>query len=183
MPRVAYKPLDIVEPRDVVDAYRSRRVALKQNEGQLLNIDRTLLHSPAYAKGWLALISAVQDDLRVPVKLRQLAVCCVAILTKSGYSLERYHAPDAIRAGATQAQVEALWRIGTPQFDAGLFSDQEWAVLRLAREMTEGVEVGDETFEAAAAALGDDQQVVELVGIIASYNMLTRFLVALRVGQ
>jgi alkylhydroperoxidase family enzyme len=183
MPRVAYKPLDIAEPPDVVDAYRRRRVALKQNGGQLLNIDRTLLHSPAYAKGWLALISAVQDDLRVPVKLRQLAVCCVAVLTKSGYSLERYHAPDAIKAGATQAQVDALWQIGTSEFDPSLFSEAERAVIQLAAEMTRNVEVTDATFAAATAALADEQQLVELVGVIAAYNMLTRFLVALRVGQ
>lgn len=183
MPRVAYTPSDIAEPADVVNAYRQRRVALKQNNGQLLNVDRTLLHSPAYAKGWLALISAVQDELNVATKLRQLAVCCVAVLTKSDYSHERYHAPDALKAGATQQQVDALWRVGTPDFDASLFDDTERAVIQLAVEMTQSVEVDESTFQAASAALPSDQELVELVGIIATYNMLTRFLVALRVGQ
>ena len=44
--------------------------------------------------------------------------------------------------------------------------------------MTRQVAVGDGTFEAVHAALGD-RETVELVGVIATYNMVSRFLVAL----
>jgi len=47
--------------------------------------------------------------------------------------------------------------------------------------MTRDVQVSDSTFAAVKAALADAQQVVELVGVIAAYNMVSRFLVALGV--
>ena len=46
MPRIPYQPADLTEPVDIVSAIRARR------GGSLLNLDRMLLHSPAYAKGW-----------------------------------------------------------------------------------------------------------------------------------
>jgi alkylhydroperoxidase family enzyme len=44
--------------------------------------------------------------------------------------------------------------------------------------MTRSVAVQDSTFEAVHAALGD-RRTVELVGVIATYNMVSRFLVAI----
>ena len=55
----------------------------------------------------------------------------------------------------------------------------ELATLRLAVEMTRSVRVADATFEAARAALADDARLVELVATIASYNMVSRVIVAL----
>jgi len=45
--------------------------------------------------------------------------------------------------------------------------------------MTRSVEVADATFAAARSALGDDRRLVELIGTIASYNMVSRVIVAL----
>jgi alkylhydroperoxidase family enzyme len=45
--------------------------------------------------------------------------------------------------------------------------------------MTKNVKVSDETFKAAAKALGSTRALVELIGVIATYNMVSRFLVAL----
>jgi alkylhydroperoxidase family enzyme len=47
--------------------------------------------------------------------------------------------------------------------------------------MTRNVQVSEAAFTAVKVALPDEQQVVELVGVIATYNMVTRFLVALGV--
>jgi len=60
-----------------------------------------------------------------------------------------------------------------------LFDPAERATIQLALEMTRSVEVADATFVAARSALGDDRQLVELVGTIASYNMVSRVIVAL----
>ena len=46
--------------------------------------------------------------------------------------------------------------------------------------MTRKVRVDDATFAAVRESLGE-QQTVELVGVIAAYNMVSRFLVALGV--
>jgi alkylhydroperoxidase family enzyme len=48
-------------------------------------------------------------------------------------------------------------------------------------EMTRDVEVSDATFAAVKTAVPDNQQTVELVAIIAAYNMVSRFLVALKI--
>jgi alkylhydroperoxidase family enzyme len=58
----------------------------------------------------------------------------------------------------------------------------ERSVLRLTLEMTRAVAVSDATFNSAQAALTSDRQLVELVGVIATYNMVSRFLVALQVA-
>jgi alkylhydroperoxidase family enzyme len=44
--------------------------------------------------------------------------------------------------------------------------------------MTKNVKVSDATFAAAREALGSDKLLVELAGVIAAYNMVSRFLVA-----
>jgi alkylhydroperoxidase family enzyme len=62
-----------------------------------------------------------------------------------------------------------------------LFDAHERAVIGLAMEMTRNVRVRRATLEAARAALADDRQLVELVAVIATYNMVSRFLVALDV--
>jgi alkylhydroperoxidase family enzyme len=65
--------------------------------------------------------------------------------------------------------------------DPTLFDASERAVIRLTLEMTRDVRTTDATFAAATAALGKHQHVVELVGVIAAYNMVSRFLLALHI--
>jgi alkylhydroperoxidase family enzyme len=63
--------------------------------------------------------------------------------------------------------------------DATLFNQAEQAVLHLTMAMTRHVQVSAEFMAATRAALGNDRELVELVGVIAAYNMVSRFLVAL----
>ncbi|MCX7782451.1 MAG: carboxymuconolactone decarboxylase family protein [Meiothermus sp.] len=172
MARVPYQPSDLGEPRPVVEAIRQRR------GGKLLNLDRMLLHSPPYAMGWNRFLGAVRNDLSLSSKLRELAMCGVAVLNGAEYEFQ-HHAPLFVQAGGTPAQLEALsnWEQATE--NDRLFDPQERATLQLTFEMTRNVQVGDETFERVKALLPDLRQVVELVGVIAAYNMVSRFLVAL----
>jgi len=62
----------------------------------------------------------------------------------------------------------------------GIFDETALAALRLTVEMTMQVAVSDDTFGAVHAALGD-RGTVELVAVVATYNMVSRFLVALGV--
>jgi alkylhydroperoxidase family enzyme len=63
--------------------------------------------------------------------------------------------------------------------DATLFNQAEQTVLDLTMAMTRHVHVSAELMAATRAALRSDQELVELVGVIATYNMVSRFLVAL----
>ena len=140
-----------------------------------------LLHSPAYAKGWNTFLGAVRTGLELPPRLRELAMCVVAVLNGADYEFH-HHAPEFIKAGGTQQQVDALWQISDPGWEAKLFDTAERATIALTVEMTRDVEVEEATFAAARSALGSDRLLVELAGVIAAYNMVSRFLVVLQIA-
>jgi alkylhydroperoxidase family enzyme len=176
MSRVPYVSGERTENEsELVARIRARR------GGTLLNLDRMLLNSPAFAQGWNAHLGAVRRELSLDSRLRELAVCAVAVLNGADYELTQ-HAPEFLRAGGTVAQVEALAQLGKVAEDPAVFDAVERAVLQLTLEMTRDVAVSDATFERIQWALNDAQQIVELVGVIATYNMVSRFLVALQVG-
>jgi alkylhydroperoxidase family enzyme len=174
MPRITYQPADLAEPREIVNAVRARR------GGELLNLDRMLLHSPALANGWNVFLGEVRTGLELSPKLRELAICAVAVLNGAEYEF-LHHAPVFINAGGTAEQVEALRYLETSDHDVSLFDATEQAVIQLTTEMTLDVQVSDVAFAAVRSGLQNDQIVVELVGVIATYNMVSRFLVALGV--
>jgi len=174
MPAIPYQPKDLAEPRDLVAAIRSRR------GGTLLNLDRMLLHSPPLAQGWNSYLRAVRGELTASPKLRELAICAVALLNRADYEY-RHHAPEFLREGGTAAQLEAIAHIASAHLDLNPFDAAERAALSLAVEMTQKVEVSPATMAAIRAALPDDRHVVEIVAVIATYNMVSRFLVALGV--
>ncbi len=174
MPRIQYQPAEIDSPEDIVSSIRARR------GGRLLNLDRMLLHSPPFAKGWNDFLREVRSGLNLSPKLRELAICGVAVLNGAEYEFH-HHAPEFMKAGGTAAQVEALRNFETAADETAIFDATERAVIQLILEMTYEVQVSDSSFAAVRSALPDDQSLVELVGVIAAYNMVSRFLVALGV--
>jgi len=174
MPRLPYLAADLSEPADVVNAIRLRR------GGALLNLDRMLLHSPPLARGWNAFLGEVRNGLTLSPKLRELAMCAVAVLNGADYEFH-HHAPEFIKAGGSAAQITALADPQRAVRNDTLFDTAERATLRLTIDMTNEVQVGEGSFQALRMALPDQRQVVELVGVIATYNMVSRFLVALGV--
>jgi alkylhydroperoxidase family enzyme len=174
MSRIPYVPLDLAEPQELVDAIRKRR------GGSLLNLDRMLLQSPPFAKGWNAFLGEVRTALDLSPKLRELAMCVVAVLNGADYEF-RHHAPEFLKAGGTARQVDAMLKIEANDADVSLFDETERATIQLTLEMTRQIEVSNGTFDRIQAALPSHRHVVELVGVIATYNMVSRFLVALGV--
>ena len=174
-PRIAQRPDAALGPTEVVDAIRKRR------GGTLLNLDRMLLTSPPYAVGWNTFLGTVRNALSLDPQLRELAICAVAVLNRADYELLQ-HAPEYLAAGGTQAQLDALQDMDTALHDSMHFGATERAVLQLTLEMTRKVQVSDSCFARVQQALGSAQQQVELVGVIAAYNMVSRFLEALQVA-
>ena len=167
-------PDDSAGPPELVAAIRARR------SGALLNLDRMLLNSPALAAGWNAHLGAVRTGLSLDARLRELAICGVAVLNGAEYEFEQ-HLPVFIRAGGTPSAARALRDYAAACDDRALFDATERAAMRLVLEMTRNVAVSARTFDAVRAALPGDAQLVELVGVIATYNMVSRFLVALQI--
>ena len=171
MPRIPYVPEDIAQPAHVVDAIRKRR------GGKLINLDRQLLHSPVVAAGWNVYMGAIRTQLTLEPKLREIAMCVVAMLNGAEYEFH-HHAPELLKEGGTQAQVDALRDPDAAITSDGIFVAQELACIELTIEMTRHVKVSDATFAAMRKHL-TDQTMVELITVIAAYNMVSRFLVAL----
>ncbi len=173
IPAVPYVPADLAEPADLVGAIRARR------GGHLINLDRMLLNSVPYARGWNAFLGEVRRNLSLSEKLREIAMCGVAVLNGAEYEFF-HHAPELIAAGGTQEQVDALRTIDDIAADLSMFSPVERDAILLTIQMTRDIQVSEHLMKRLNDALGSTQ-VVELVGTIAAYNMVSRFLIALGV--
>ena len=165
------------QPAELVNAILARR------GGQLINLDKALLWSEPLARGWNTYLKAVRTELPTSARLRELAICTVALLTGALYEYH-HHAPDFLAAGGTQAELDALDRVVAADArrsaaDAAL-GEIEQLVIRYAAQMTRDVQVEDALFDALKTHF-DTTQLVELTAAIATYNMVARFLVALGV--
>ena len=166
------------QPDDLVQAI------LKRRGGEFINLDKALLWSEPLARGWNVYLKAVRTDLPTSWKLRELGICTVALLTDAAYEYH-HHAPDFLKAGGTQAELDALQVIC--KLNARLahinptLGAIESIVIQYAAQMTLDVKVTDEVF-AQLKQHFDTTQIVELTAAIATYNMVARFLVALGVS-
>jgi len=169
---IPYKPdSDQAGPKELVDAIRARRAG-----GKLLNLDRMLLHSPAFANGWNGMFAAIRGQLALPGKLREIAIMEIGVLNQADYEWAQ-HEKEFYAAGGTREQLAAIKNVPAAIKNDKLFTEAERATLALTDEMTRTVKVSDATMKRIRKALPDDQ-VVELVGTIAGYNMVSRFVVA-----
>jgi len=154
---------------DLVRAVQERR------GGELLNLDRMLLHSAAVARGWNGYMGAIRTGCALAGDLRELVILQVAVLNRAPYEFAQ-HAPVALAEGLSQAQIDAVadWR------NSALFDERERDVLAYGEAMTLQVQVDEPTFQAVRRHFSD-RELVELTATVASYNMVSRFLEALGV--
>ncbi len=169
------------QPDDLVQAI------LKRRGGLFLNLDKALLWSEPLARGWNVYLKAVRCDLPTSWKLRELGICTVALLTGAAYEYH-HHAPDFLKAGGTQAELDGLQQVCTIYASNTAIAQSNQAlaaiesiVVQYAAQMTLDVKVSDEVF-AQLKQHFDTTQIVELTAAIATYNMVARFLVALGVS-
>ena len=167
---IPYQPIDLVEPKEIVDAVRARR------GGTLLNLDRMLLNSPNLTRGWNALLKEVRENLSLDDRYKEIGMCGVAILNHAEYEYF-HHAPELLKAGGTQQQVDEIRKIGTEAFNHSIFSAIEQDVIALTIAMTRDIEVPEAVMERLTKSLGN-QATVEIVAVVATYNMVSRFLIA-----
>ena len=168
MAHLPYADLNRTEVQPLVQRIKAER-------GSVLHLYQMLLHSPALAEGWLGFMTAVRQQLELPGALRELVIMRVAQLNGAPYEAQQ-HEPIALKEGVTQAQLSAL-----PQWaESDAFNQLERAVLQLCDTMTQQVQVPRATLLAVQQQLGE-QQTVELVATVASYNMVSRFLEALHI--
>lgn len=198
--RLPYIPADpqLPSPADqaIVERVKQRR------GGALIGLDRALLHAPPVADGWNAFLGAVRTGTTLAASLRETAICRVAVLNRAWYEWEQHArilegeggggmAPEAVRyvrerpvGGAHEGAAAAAAAAPTGAADGRekLLDEKHLAVLDYTDAMTLGCVVPEPVFQ-RVKALFSDREVVEITSTVAAYNCVSRFLVALDVGE
>ena len=145
--------------------------------GRVSLLYQVLLNSGPIASGWERMLTAVRNQTGVPGDLREMIILRVAVLNRAAFEFDA-HVPHAQRAGVSEAKIEALRASHVGE----AFEPLERLVLELTDAMTREVAVSDALMQRVRSHF-DAQGTVELVATIAAYNMVSRFLVALRIGH
>ncbi|KAH0442766.1 4-carboxymuconolactone decarboxylase family protein [Colletotrichum kahawae] len=165
------------------DAAIVSRIEARRAPRPLQALDLTLLHAPPVADGWNSFLGAVRTQTTIGADVRELAISRVAVVNKAWYEWG-HHAPLAVKAGVPADGMDAIKTEAPLELSARpeVLTEKQWAVLVYADEMTRNVRVKDETF-AVLKGLFNEREVVEITTTVACYNCVSRFLVALDVGE
>lgn len=183
--RVPYAPSVPVNEEDV-EIYQ--RIAERRKPRPLIPLDLALLHSPAVADGWNSFIGAIRTKTNLSPNLKELAISRIAVLNHAVHEWD-IHAALALKAGVSKEVLQTIFELPVTRHGMvereGLlgFSKEEYAVMVYTDQMTVGVQVEEQVMDMVKGVLRDDSLVVELTATIAAYNAVSRFLVALDVGE
>jgi AhpD family alkylhydroperoxidase len=142
--------------------------------GRISPLYRVLLNSPELAAGWERLFTAIRQKTSVPPRLRELVILRVAVLNGAQYEFEA-HVAHALGAGMTQETIDRL-REG----DVEGLSSLEKLVLQYTDAITRDLAVPEALYPQLDRHF-DAKTLVELTATIAGYNMVSRFLIAMRI--
>ncbi|KAJ5902560.1 hypothetical protein N7495_003088 [Penicillium taxi] len=173
-------------PADTAAIYE--RIAARRNPRPLIPLDLSLLHSPPVADGWNSFIGAIRSRTTVDSGLMELSVCRVAVLNNAIYEWNA-HAPLALKGGIEPEQLHTARILPSTtegdlsELESSPLTPKQRAVLRYTDQMTRTITVQDDVFAELKTVGFDDREIVELTTGIAGYNCVSRFLVALDVGE
>lgn len=160
------------------------RVQARRAPNGLLPLDRALLHSFPVADGWNSFIGAVRTRTSLPAAIRELAICRVAVINGAWFEWEQ-HAP-LLREGGLSEEAMGLVRDSQADYARSIYnktlSRDQAAVLNYTDAMTKTVAVPEHVFQEVKECF-DEREVVEITATVAAYNCVSRFLVALDVGE
>ncbi|KAJ7045402.1 beta-ketoadipate enol-lactone hydrolase [Mycena alexandri] len=168
----------------IADKIRERRGARG-----LTPLDGALLHVPPVAEGWNSLLGAIRTKGSLPGDMRELMILRVAARNHAAFEW-MHHEHVGRSHGLTTIQ---LWAIRdtsslppssvlSPLQAAALaFADQSTAAVRVPADVTSTLQ---EQLKIVAESnhLDADDLLVEAAAVVASYNMVSRFLVSLDVA-
>ena len=159
------------------DEVKALAAQIRKERGGLHNLYRMLLNSPPIARGWLNLLTAVRQQCILSGRVRELTIMRIAIINGADYEYDN-HAPLALKEGISQQQIDALrdWQ-KSQAFDAA-----DRAVLAYTDSMTKDVDVPDDVFDALRPHF-DARELTELTATIAAYNLVSRFLEAVKIDH
>ncbi|KKY13924.1 putative 4-carboxymuconolactone decarboxylase [Diplodia seriata] len=173
-----------------------RRVQERRGERGLQELDLALLHSPPVADGWNSFLGAIRTRTSLSATIREIAICRVAVLNCAWYEWMD-HAPllratgdlderdmqyIACRRSKSHAQRPGGTATNEEIEPSSNLTERHLAVLDYTDAMTLDVRVPDDLF-ARLRTLFSEREVVEITATVSAYNCVSRFLVALDVGE
>ena len=142
-----------------------------------INLNRIIAHSPEAAHKFSGVGGYIRFGSSLDPRLREMAILQVGYLTKSPYEYS-HHLKIGRDFGVAESDVTAI-ETETAGGDSGL-PKLDRAVLRGAREMTEGMKLSDDTYAVWGEHLSE-AHIVDLTMVIAFYNGVVRLLGALEI--
>jgi len=141
---------------------------IETSRGKVPDLFRLLAYTPKVLERREAYGKSLRQDTVLDPRLRELAICNVALLNGGGYEFI-VHAKMAMQHGCSPKQINDLACFET----SPLFNEQERAVMRFGGEVTTTIRVKDSTWAACETFL-TRRELVELVLICAWYNQTAR---------
>jgi alkylhydroperoxidase family enzyme len=142
-----------------------------------IGLHRLLAQSPNALRAFQGLGQFIRHGSRLDPRLRELAILQVGYLARSPYEWS-HHIKIGYDFGLSDDDIRAL--IDDTEGRPAKLDALTRTVLHAAREATQGLRIGDATFEALRKHL-DHEQLVDLVIIIGFYNAVVRVLASLEV--
>ena len=171
MPRIPEIPLDNLSPeqRKVHDAI------VAGPRGKIEGPLKIWLHSPDLASRAQELGAFCRYHTSLPKRLSELAILITGAHWRAGFEWH-VHAPAGIAAGLDPDAVEAIRTGRRPNLERA----DEVATYDFVRELLDRQRVSDETYARTQSQLGA-VGVVELVGILGYYALISMTIAAFRV--
>ncbi|MSQ49257.1 MAG: carboxymuconolactone decarboxylase family protein [Betaproteobacteria bacterium] len=144
-----------------------------------INLFRAMAHSPNGARAFSGLGQFIRTKSRLDPRLREMAILQVGYLTRSVYEYT-HHIKIGRTFGVSDEDLRAI-AAETAGKPTGLDALSK-AVLRAAREITQGFTASDETFATLRASL-DHERLTDLVLVISFYNAVVRFLATMQIDN
>lgn len=175
MPDTPLRPLQLDETALTPEQQRIHDAILSGPRGIVEGPLRVWLHSPGLADKAQALGAFCRYGTRLEPRLSELAILTTGAFWRSGFEWE-VHAPIAAGAGLDEAAIEAIRTGRTPDFTR----EDEAAVHAFCLMLHRERQVDDATYARAIACLGA-AGVVELVGILGYYTLISMTINAFQV--
>ncbi len=148
----------------------SRGGDLVNADGSLVGPFNVFLHAPGVGRRLSSLGAAVRFGTSLDRRLSELAILAVSARWRAEF--EWYaHVPMAREHGVSDAVIEAIGRGEDPPIEA----EDERVVYTAARELAETGRLGQQTYDAGFALLGE-QGMVELVALCGYYTLIAYLL-------
>ena len=128
-------------------------------------------------------LGSIRTKTSLQTAIRETAICRVAVLNKAWYEWESHSPILESATDVTKDQVSAVLESTPREPLDDILGPQLSAVLAYTDAMTLDVRVPDAVFEKLKEAGFSDKEIVEITATIAAYNCVSRFLVALDVGE